>query len=88
MPLWLLPIMPNCSKDMNMKSISEVKRASEPELLALPDVVSVGIGLDEKENQVIVVGLARDNERTQALIPHILGNYPVIVKITGTPRAQ
>ncbi|MBN1278986.1 MAG: hypothetical protein K9I59_07620 [Chlorobium sp.] len=73
---------------MDMKTIGEVKQANEAELLALPDVASVGIGLDEKGSPAIVVGLARENVRTQALIPQELETYPVTVKITGQLRAQ
>jgi hypothetical protein len=80
--------MANCSKDIDMKTIGEVKQANEAELLALPDVASVGIGLDEKGSPAIVVGLARENVRTQALIPQELETYPVTVKITGQLRAQ
>ncbi|WP_449258602.1 hypothetical protein [Chlorobium limicola] len=71
-----------------MKTIGEVKQANEAELLALPDVASVGIGLDEKGSPAIVVGLARENVRTQALIPQELETYPVTVKITGQLGAQ
>jgi hypothetical protein len=71
-----------------MKTISEVKRTYEAELLSLPDVVSVGIGQDAAGNQVIVVGLAGDNPKTKALVPESLEGYPVIVNITGKIRAQ
>jgi hypothetical protein len=71
-----------------MKTISEVKRTYEAELLSLPDVVSVGIGQDPAGNQVIAVGLAGDNPKTKALVPERLEGYPVIVKITGLIKSQ
>jgi hypothetical protein len=86
--LCLLTMTANCTKATEMKTISEVKRAHEAMLIALPDVVSVGIGRDENGEAAIVVGLARDNERTIALVPEKIEGYPVIVKITGAIRSQ
>lgn len=89
--LALLPALPGlqcCGNEMHMKSIQEIKRTHETRLLALPDVASVGIGQDEEGSPVIVVGLAAPNPQTQALIPQKLGEYPVIVRITGAPKAQ
>jgi hypothetical protein len=71
-----------------MKTISEVKRTYEAELLSLPEVVSVGIGQDPAGNQVIVVGLAGDNPKTKALVPERLEGYPVIVQTMGTIKSQ
>jgi hypothetical protein len=86
--LCLLPLTANCSNTATMKTISEVKRAHEAVLLALPDVASVGIGQDGNGRPTIVVGLARDNARTKALVPDQIEDYPVIVKTTGQIRAQ
>lgn len=86
--LCLLTITANCTKATEMKTISEVKRAHEAELLALPDVASVGVGRDGKGGEAIVVGLARDNAETKARLPERLDGYPVIWKITGAIRSQ
>ncbi len=71
-----------------MKSIKEVKRSYEAELLALPDVVSVGIGKGEEGSAAIIVGLAKPNPKTKARIPENIDGYPVIVRLTGAIRAQ
>lgn len=73
---------------MQMKTIEEIKRFHEARLLALEDVVSVGIGLDEEGNAAIIVGLARQNIRTQAHIPGKLGNFPVVVRVSGQIKSQ
>ena len=77
-----------CGNETHMKSIQETKRTHETRLLALPDVVSVGIGMDADGEEAIIVGLAAPNPETQALIPQKLGEYPVIVRISGSVRAQ
>lgn len=84
----LLTITANCTKATEMKTISEVKRAHEAALLALPDVASVGVGRDGKGGEAIVVSLARDNAEAKARLPGRLDGYPVIVKITGAIRSQ
>jgi len=71
-----------------MKSIQEIKRTHEARLLALPDVVSVGIGMNADGDEAVIVGLATPNPETQALIPEKLEEYPVLVRISGPARAQ
>lgn len=71
-----------------MKSIQEVKRTHEALLLNLPDVVSVGIGRESGGSEAIIVGLARHNPQTEAKIPSKIDEYRVIVRITGSPKAQ
>ncbi|MCG8344391.1 MAG: hypothetical protein MI685_04400 [Chlorobiales bacterium] len=71
-----------------MESIKEVKRLHEAELLTLPDVVSVGIGKGEEGSAAIIVGLAKPNPETRARIPDRIDGYPVIVRLSGTIRAQ
>lgn len=70
-------------EDVMQPSIQEVKREHEARLLALPGVVSVGIGRDGKGNAVIVVGLDKARTETEAEIYKTLGNTPVIVQIVG-----
>lgn len=65
-------------------SIQQVKQQHEARLLALPGVVSVGIGRDEKGRAVIVVGLDKARVETDAEIHKTLGDTPVIVQIVGT----
>lgn len=83
-----LPGLQCCGNETHMKSIQEIKRTHETRLLALPDVVSVGIGMNADGAEAIIVGLAAPNPETRALIPEKLEEYPVIVRITGAPKAQ
>ncbi len=83
-----LPGLQCCGNETHMKSIQETKRTHETRLLSLPDVVSVGIGMTADGAEAIIVGLSAPNPETQALIPEKLGEYPVIVRISGPARAQ
>ena len=65
-------------------SIQEVKQQRETQLLALPGVVSVGIGRDNKGEPAIVIGLDKARAETETEIHKTLGNTPVIVQIVGT----
>jgi hypothetical protein len=71
-----------------MPSIQDVKRGHEAQLLALPDVVSVGIGKDADGRLAIVVSLANPNPATEARIPADIDGHPVIVRVSGPIKAQ
>jgi len=86
--LLALPGLQCCGNETHMKSIQEIKRTHEARLLALPDVVSVGIGMNADGDEAVIVGLATPNPETQALIPEKLEEYPVLVRISGPARAQ
>jgi hypothetical protein len=70
------------------QTIQDVKARHAPRLLALPGVVSVGIGRAAEGHDVIVVGLDRPRPKTQADLPARLEGYPVRVEIIGAVRAQ
>lgn len=69
-------------------SIRDVKKKHEARLLALPGVVSVGIGLDKDNNPAIIVGLDGPRPKTEAQLPQFLEGYPVVVQIVGPIKAQ
>jgi hypothetical protein len=69
-------------------TIEQVKSAHEQRLLALPGVVSVGIGRDDQGRTVIVVGLDKPRPQTQAAVPRELDGYGVRVDIVGSIHAQ
>ena len=69
-------------------SIQEVKAQREAELMAMPGVVSVGIGMDADGNKVIIVGVDRDQPEVRAQVPETVDGYPVRVEFVGTPKAQ
>jgi len=68
-------------------SIEEIKKKYTQRLLALPGVLSVGIGKDPDGIPVIIVGLERPQPETQKKLPKTLEGYPVLVEIIGTVKA-
>lgn len=69
-------------------SIQEVKKKHENRLMALPGVVSVGIGRDREGNPAVIVGLDGPRSETQARIPPQLEGYPIVIQILGPIKAQ
>jgi hypothetical protein len=69
-------------------TIQEVKAKHAPRFLALPGVVSMGIGRDADGHEVIVIGLDRARPETQASLPAQLDGYRVRVEIIGTVKAR
>ncbi len=68
--------------------IKQIKAEHEQRLLALPGVVSIGIGLDADGNQAIVVGVEKDDPQLARQIPDELDGYAVIVRQVGSIEAQ
>lgn len=69
-------------------SIKEVKAKHAAELIALPGVVSVGIGTDQDGQPAIIVGLDGAHPEATDKIPKTLDTYPVITHIVGPIKAQ
>ncbi|MCG6968398.1 MAG: hypothetical protein LJE85_01395 [Gammaproteobacteria bacterium] len=69
-------------------NISEAKAKHADRLLALPGVVSVGIGKDADGQPAIIVGLDKARPTTESEIPATLDNYPVVVNVVGTIKAR
>lgn len=69
-------------------SIQEAKAKHVDSLMALPGVVSVGIGLNEAGEPAIVVGLETANAETEAAIGTTLEGHPVVVQVVGRIRAR
>ena len=69
------------------EDIRQVKAAHEAGLLALPGVVSVGVGRGPSGQAQIVIGLDRRRPRTLARLPRTLGGYEVRVEIVGPVKA-
>ncbi len=70
------------------QSIEEVKARHTDRLMALPGVVSVGIGLDSDNQPVIVVGFDEQSIAESAVIPAELEGYRVISRVIGPVSAQ
>lgn len=69
-------------------TIHEVKTKHSQRFLALPGVVSVGVGRNAGGGEVIVVGLDRARPETQSKLPEQLEGYTVQVQIIGTVKAR
>jgi len=69
------------------RSIQDVKAKYTNRLLALPGVISVGIGKDPEGQSVIIIGLESPHPETEKKIPKTLEGYPVRVEILGTVKA-
>ncbi len=69
-------------------SIQEAKARHEARLLALPGVVSVGIGRDASGRPVIVVGVEEHDPKHVPELPAALEGHPVEVRATGPVRAR
>ena len=68
-------------------NIRDIKQKYEAKLLALPDAVSVGIGLDDQGEPAIVVGLRTEQSESRQKGPSNLEGYQVIYKTTGDIKA-
>ena len=69
-------------------SIQEVKKQHEALFLDMPGVVSVGIGLDPNGKEAIFVGLDGSHPETKAKIPSMLEDFPVVIQMVGSLKAQ
>lgn len=86
--LAVLPIILQCEGNNMSENIQHIKAQHEQQLMQLPGVVSVGIGLNEAKHPVIIVGLAEPNPETEARISDILEGYPVQVQVVGNIKAR
>jgi hypothetical protein len=72
---------------MGDRTIQEVKEACEKQLMAMPGVMGVGIGLTkDRRERCIKVYVGRDASAQAAQIPKEIEGYPVEVEIRGTFR--
>jgi len=66
------------------RDINAVLRAHDQELLKLPGVVGVYVGLlPDNKTQCLKVMLAQPNPKTEQALPKTLEGYPVLIEITG-----
>jgi hypothetical protein len=86
--LVFIPAGVMCGENQMAPSIQEVKKQHEARLLALPGVVSVGIGLDKTGQPAIIIGLDGSHPDIEAQLPAALEGYPVTVKIVGPIKSQ
>jgi hypothetical protein len=87
----LLALTSVCNAEENIamtESIQKVKAKHEGQLMATWGVVSVGIGLDQKGQPAIIIGVESQDKLNKMILPETLDGYPVNVQIMGTIRAQ
>jgi hypothetical protein len=70
-----------------MPAIREVKARHREHLLAIPGVVSVGIGKGPDGTPAIIVGLDRHRPESRGQIPDELEGFRVHVEMVGRYRA-
>lgn len=69
-------------------SIEEVKSRHVDQLMAMPDVISVGIGKNKQGVHAIIVGMEKENTETRSAIPDTLEGYPVEIQFIGPVRVR
>ena len=69
-------------------TINDVKARHADELMDVPGVVSVGIGLDEDGEKIIVVGVERDQPEVRQATPSTLEGYKVQIQVVGKYTAK
>ncbi|MDQ7073811.1 MAG: hypothetical protein Q9O24_01320 [Gammaproteobacteria bacterium] len=67
-------------------SIAAAKQKHQQRLLSILGVASVGIGLHQQQ-EVIVIGIQQDSEELRQQLPLELEGFLVLIEVIGTPRA-
>jgi hypothetical protein len=67
-------------------SIQEIQEKHQHDLMRIPGVVGVGIGLESDES-VLVVMVAKDTRAIKRKVPKELDGYRLVIQETGVIRA-
>ena len=86
--LWISSGQVYCEDQKMSPTIQEVKAKYTDHLLAMPGVVSVGIGRNPDGTLVIIVGVYGPRPDTVRQLPKELEGFPVRAEVTGPVRAQ
>jgi hypothetical protein len=70
------------------KSIKDIKAEHESQLMAMPGVVSVGLGQDTAGDPVIIIGVESVEHSRALALPRELQEYPVKIQVIGTISTQ
>jgi hypothetical protein len=80
-------IMAQTNSATPRRDINDVLRAHDKELLAIPGVVGVYVGLlDDGKTPCLKVMLAQKSAETERALPKTLEGYPVLSEVTGEVR--
>jgi hypothetical protein len=69
-----------------LRDINAVLADHDRELLAIPGVVGVYVGLSDRQEQCLKVMLARKDRKLERSIPRTLEGYSVVTEVTGPIR--
>lgn len=69
-------------------SIQESRDLHQSSLMAIPGVVSVGIGRDEHGKSIIIVGVKADDPDITSSLPRELDGYTVRYQVLGSIKIQ
>jgi len=69
-------------------SINDVKNRHQANLFKLPNVVSVGVGLNKNGKAAIIIGVNYPNEENHDKFPSVLEGYPVEIRMVGSVKFQ
>ncbi len=74
---------------MTRKDINEVLREHDQELMAIPGVVGVYVGLmPDKKSPCLKVMVVKKTKELKKKIPASLGGYPVVTEESGVIRPR
>jgi hypothetical protein len=69
------------------RDINDVLRAHDKELLAIPGVVGVYVGLlEDGKTSCLKVMLAQKSAEAERAIPKTIEGYPVVIEVSGEIR--
>lgn len=69
-------------------SIQDVKNRHVEQLMSLPGIVSVGIGLDDNKHPIIIVAIEKDDSEILSKLPKQLEGYNVHTQISGKAHSR
>lgn len=69
-------------------TIQQAKEKHQARLMALPGVVSIGIGRSPEGENVIIIGLDGKHPKTAQKLPKQLEGHKVVSQIIGEIKAQ
>lgn len=74
--------------NMNKMTVQEVKSQHVTQIMAIPGVVSMGIGRNSQGESVIVIGVVSDKTSIISALPTELDGYKVEHHVIGSVKTQ
>jgi hypothetical protein len=78
--------MPSRAQNGGLRDINAVLADHANELMAIPGVVGVYVGLLDGDRECLKVMLDREDRELERLIPRALEGYLVVTEVTGPIR--